>query len=138
MGIEESALVVGVHAVSLFGFTYAACSWRDWIRRQYRELLKSSIGLLLLACVCFSAALGFAAVWYGLDRALDPLGVHLRVDGYAVLLAVVRLMVPMGILLMMIARWRLDERSPEEVKRCTLIAVAVGAGIYAATVGVLW
>ena len=137
MGIEESALVVGTHVLSLSGFLYVACSWREWVARQFNDLFKTPIGLLLMACLVFSVMLAITAGWYGAARLLEP-AIDLRTQEYAYLLTVLRGLAPLGFLLMMIARWRLEDRDPATVKRCTLVAVSVGAMIYIGTVAVLW
>lgn len=107
----SSSLVVLMQLAFLASCIGAGVAWYPYLKRNRKALIEEPVGLLVVALVLISVAYAVATLLYMADRLNAHTEVYpgtLRDGAWAVLIALLRLAWPLGMLLAIVARWRLD------------------------------
>lgn len=138
MGIGESSLVVALHLVTLLAFVASASLWAPWIIHSFKRILQNPIGLLVIACSFFAVESAMSAAYYSFVRIFESAEIDMRAGGFAYLIVLFQAGTPIGLLLLVISHWRVDELPAQTIAARARCVFAAAIAVYLSSVWALW
>ena len=137
--MNESAIVVGVHAMTLLFFIGSAVLWVPWVARNLHDVVRNPMGVLVIAFGVMGLLAAMNALYYGIARVMhDVFDISLWNQEWAFLIALIQAMASVGFLLSMVAQWRVRAMPAAQIKLQVVRAMLVGFALFSSVAFGLW
>ena len=137
--MNESAIVVGVHAMTLLFFIGSAVLWVPWVARNLRDVVRNPMGVLVIAFGVMGLLAAMNALYYGIARVMHGVfGISLWNQEWAFIIALIQATASVGFLLSMVAQWRVRAMPAAQIKLQVVGAMLVGFALFSSVAFGLW